>query len=78
MKRLEQYSKGELNAELYQNQIAHNTAYTFKIFKGKPSKDNLVAMSYVYYAKQDKAREDMFNRLDETLAIIKDMQNFVL
>lgn len=78
MKRLEQYSKGDLNAELYQNQIAHNTAYTFKIFKGKPSKDTLVAMSYVYYAKQDKARADMFDRLDETLAIVEDMRNFVL
>lgn len=78
MKRIEQYNKQGLNAELYQNKIAGYTAYTFKIFKGKPSKDTLVAMSYVYYAKQDKAREDMFNRLDETLAIIDDMRNFVL
>lgn len=78
MRKLEEHKKGNLTAELYQNQIAHNTAYTFKIFKGKPSKDNLVAMSYVYYAKQDKARADMFNRLDESLAIIKDMRNFVL
>ena len=35
-------------------------------------------MSYVYYAKQDKAREDLFNRLDETLMVIEDMRNFVL
>lgn len=78
MKKIEQYNKDGLNAELYQNQIAHNTAYTFKIFRGKPSKDTLVAMSYVYYAKQDKARADMFNRLDETLAIVEEMRNFVL
>ena len=78
MKKIEQHNKGVLTAELYQNQITGCTAYTFKIFKGKPAKDNLVAMSYVYYAKQDKAREDMFNRLDETLAIIDDMRNFVI
>lgn len=78
MKKIEQHTKGCLTGELYQNKITGYTAYTFKIFKGKPSKDNLVAMSYVYYAKQDKAREDLFNRLDETLMVIEDMRNFVL
>ena len=72
MKRLEQIKKGCLTAELYQNQVAHNTAYTFKIFRGKPDKNTLVGMSYVYYVNQDKAREDMLDKIDVILSLAED------
>lgn len=74
MRKIEERKKGELIARLYENQVAFEKCYTFKIFKGKPIKANVVGMSYIYYIKQDKCREDMMDSLKQISMVLNDFE----
>lgn len=72
MRKLEEHKKGDFIARLFENQVAHEKCYTFKIYKGKPNKDNVVAMSYIYYIKQEKCKEDMLGSLEQINLVDKE------
>lgn len=74
MRKIEERKKGELIARLFENQLAHEKCYTFKIYKGKPNKDNVVGMSYIYYLKQEKCREDMLESLNQIAMVVNEFK----
>lgn len=72
MKQLQKFKKGDLIGILYQNQIAHEVAYTFKIFKGEAKKVNLVGSSFIYYIKKEKCEEDLRNSMEQINMVDKE------
>lgn len=74
MKKIEEFKKDNLVGRLYENRVAKEKCFTFKVFKGEPVKENLIAMSYVYYIKQDKAREDLINSMDHLLFTLDELR----
>lgn len=65
MKKVAEYYKGDLTGRLFENQLAHNVCYTFKIYKGKPVKTNLVATSFVYYIEQERCKQALLDSLEQ-------------
>lgn len=72
MKKVAEYYKGDLIGRLFENQVAHEKCYTFKIYKGKPVKGNLVAMSYVYYIKEERCKEELLESLNQISLVDKE------
>ena len=72
MKQLKKYKKDDLIGILYQNQVAHEVAYTFKVFKGEPRKVNLVAMSYIYYIQRERCEKDLKDSMEQIALVDKE------
>ena len=72
MRKVAEFTKDDLIGRLFENQVAHEKCYTFKIYKGKPVKGNLVAMSFVYYIKEERCKEALIESLNQISLVNKE------